>query len=51
VSKFKYLRPAATAIVNALWDLWARIEDKPVWKLLTDMTPQELITTIDFSEA
>nr|XP_012226350.1 PREDICTED: mitochondrial enolase superfamily member 1-like [Linepithema humile] len=48
--KFNHLRPAAIAIISALWDLWARIEDKPVWKLLADMTPQELITTIDFSD-
>ncbi|EFN65711.1 Mitochondrial enolase superfamily member 1 [Camponotus floridanus] len=39
---------ATAAIVNALWDLWARIENKPVWKLLTDMSPKELVSTIDF---
>jgi len=39
---------AAAAIINALWDLWARIENKPVWKLLTDMTPEELVSTVDF---
>ncbi|XP_012270399.1 mitochondrial enolase superfamily member 1 [Orussus abietinus] len=39
---------ATAAIVNALWDLWARIENKPVWKLLTDLTPEELVSTIDF---
>ncbi|EZA51276.1 mitochondrial enolase superfamily member 1 [Ooceraea biroi] len=39
---------ATAAIVNALWDLWARIEDKPVWKLLVDMTPDELVSTMDF---
>lgn len=31
-----------------MWDLWARIEKKPVWKLLTDLTPEQLISTIDF---
>ncbi|XP_012522647.1 mitochondrial enolase superfamily member 1 [Monomorium pharaonis] len=39
---------ATAAIVNALWDLWARIENKPVWQLLMDMTPEELVSTIDF---
>ncbi|KAL4716950.1 hypothetical protein ACJJTC_012761 [Scirpophaga incertulas] len=39
---------AAAAILNALWDLWARIENKPLWRLLVDMEPQELVSTIDF---
>ncbi|KAF4521299.1 hypothetical protein B566_EDAN002303 [Ephemera danica] len=39
---------AVAAIVNALWDLWARIEHKPVWKLLVDMSPRQLVSTIDF---
>jgi L-fuconate dehydratase len=39
---------ALAAIVNALWDLWARTEGKPVWKLLTDMTPERLVSCIDF---
>lgn len=39
---------ATAAIVNALWDLWARLEGKPVWKLLVDMSPEELTSVIDF---
>lgn len=39
---------ATAAIINALWDLWARMEHKPVWKLLTDMTPEDLVSTVDF---
>ncbi|XP_054258247.1 mitochondrial enolase superfamily member 1-like isoform X2 [Macrosteles quadrilineatus] len=39
---------AAAAIVNALWDLWARIENKPLWKLLVDLDPEDLVSTIDF---
>lgn len=31
---------AVAAIVNALWDLWAKIENKPLWRLLTDMEPE-----------
>lgn len=39
---------ATAAIINALWDLWARIENKPVWKLLSDMSPEQLVSVIDF---
>ncbi|KZC13538.1 PREDICTED: mitochondrial enolase superfamily member 1-like [Dufourea novaeangliae] len=39
---------ATAAIINALWDLWARLENKPVWKLLVDLTPEQLVSTIDF---
>jgi L-fuconate dehydratase len=40
---------ATAAVVNALWDLWAKTERVPVWKLLADMTPSELVSCIDFS--
>ena len=39
---------ALAAIVNAVWDLWAKTEGKPLWKLLADMTPAQLVSTIDF---
>jgi L-fuconate dehydratase len=39
---------ALAAIINAIWDLWARRERKPVWKLLADMTPAQLVSCIDF---
>lgn len=39
---------AVAAIVNSLWDLWGKLENKPVWKLLTDMTPEETVSLIDF---
>jgi L-fuconate dehydratase len=39
---------AAAAIVNALWDLWAKVEGKPLWKLLTDMPPEVLVRCLDF---
>lgn len=39
---------ATAAIVNALWDLWAKREGKPVWKLLADMTPEQLVRCLDF---
>ncbi|TRY98442.1 hypothetical protein DNTS_017499 [Danionella cerebrum] len=39
---------ATAAILNAVWDLWARVENKPLWKLLVDMEPEKLISCIDF---
>lgn len=39
---------ATAAIVNAVWDLWAKSEGKPVWKLLSDMTPEQLVRCLDF---
>ena len=40
---------ATGALVNAVWDLYAKTEGKPLWRLLADMTPQELVSCIDFS--
>ncbi|MEC5343307.1 enolase C-terminal domain-like protein [Brenneria populi] len=40
---------ATAAIINAMWDLWAKKEGKPVWKLLVDMSPEELVNCVDFS--
>jgi len=40
---------ATGAVVNALWDLFAKAEGKPVWRLLADMTPEELVRCIDFT--
>ncbi len=39
---------ATAALVNAVWDLRAKAEGKPLWKLLVDMTPEQLISSIDF---
>ena len=39
---------ATAAIVNAVWDLYAKVEGKPLWKLLVDMSPEELVRSIDF---
>jgi L-fuconate dehydratase len=36
------------AVVNAVWDLWGKAAGKPVWKLLADMTPREIVSCIDF---
>src|SRR5215212_2131454 len=39
---------ATAAVVNAVWDLFAKVEAKPLWKLLVDMTPEELVALVDF---
>ncbi len=39
---------ATAAIVNAVWDLYAKVERKPVWKLVADMTPEQIVSCIDF---
>ena len=39
---------AAGGIMNAVWDLWARSVDRPVWRLLADMTPEQFVDCLDF---
>ena len=39
---------AAGAVVNAAWDLRARRDGKPVWRLLAEMSPAELVDLVDF---
>ena len=40
---------ATGALVNAVWDLYAKVEEKPLWRLLADMTPEQLVSCIDFT--
>ena len=40
---------ASAAIINAVWDLWSKFEGKPLWKLICDMSPEELVSCIDFT--
>ncbi|MEO9821244.1 MAG: L-fuconate dehydratase [Paracoccaceae bacterium] len=39
---------AAGAVINAAWDLWAKEAGKPVWLLVSEMTPEEIVKLIDF---
>lgn len=55
-TQFRWLGPdkgvthlAAAALINAVWDLWARVEGKPVWRLLADMEPEQIVSLIDFT--
>ena len=40
---------ATAAVVNALWDLYAKLEGKPLWKLLVDLSPEQIVSCIPFS--
>jgi L-fuconate dehydratase len=39
---------ATAAVVNAVWDLYAKVEGKPLWKLVVDMTPERVVSCVDF---
>lgn len=39
---------ATGAVVNAVWDLWAKEAKKPVWQLVGEMTSEEIVKLIDF---
>ena len=54
-SQFRWLGPekgvihlACGALLNAVWDLYAKVEGKPLWRLLSEMPAEELIRSIDF---
>ncbi len=54
-TQFRWLGPekgvihlAVGAMINAVWDLYAKTENKPVWKLLADMEPEQIVAAIDF---
>ena len=39
---------ATAALVNAVWDLYAKVEGKPLWRLLAEMTPEQIVACVDF---
>lgn len=54
--QFRWLGPhkgvvhlALSSVTNACWDLWAKKRGVPVWKLLLDLTPEQLVATLDLS--
>lgn len=54
-TQFRWLGPekgviqlAAAALINAVWDLYARAESKPLWQLLSEMEPAQLLKAVDF---
>ena len=40
---------AGAAVVNAVWDLYAKSRGKPLWQLLADMSPREIVDAVDFT--
>lgn len=54
-SQFRWLGPdkgvihlAASALMNAVWDLYGKLSHKPLWRLLVDLEPEHLVSTIPF---
>ena len=54
--QFRWLGPhkgivqlALAAVTNACWDLWAKTRGVPLWKLLLDLTPEQVVATLDLS--
>jgi len=43
------LHMATGALINAVWDLWAKREGKPMWKHLADLSPEQIVGAIDFT--
>jgi L-fuconate dehydratase len=39
---------ATAAVVNAMWDLYAKREGKPLWRLLADLSPEEIVALVDW---
>jgi L-fuconate dehydratase len=36
------------AVINALWDLYAKVEGKPLWRLLAGFTPEQIVACVDW---
>ena len=54
--QFRWLGPhkgivqlALASVTNACWDLWAKSRGVPLWKLLLDLTPDQIVATLDLS--
>ena len=39
---------ATGAVVNAVWDLWSKTANKPVWLLVAEMSSEEILRLVDF---
>jgi L-fuconate dehydratase len=54
--QFRWLGPhkgivqlALASVTNACWDLWAKKRGVPLWKLLLDLSPEQVVATLDLS--
>ena len=55
ISHLRWLGPekgvmhlATSAVLNAVWDLFAKARGLPLWRLVAGMTPEELVSLVDF---
>jgi L-fuconate dehydratase len=39
---------AAGGVINALWDIVCKVEGKPLWQVLSHLSPKQLVELIDF---
>jgi L-fuconate dehydratase len=39
---------AIGAVINAAWDLAARLAGKPLWRYIAELSPEDIVATIDF---
>lgn len=39
---------AVAGVLNGVWDLWGKMVGKPVWQIIADMSPEEVVRCIDF---
>ncbi|EED17939.1 galactonate dehydratase, putative [Talaromyces stipitatus ATCC 10500] len=54
-SQYRWIGPeksvthlAVAGVLNAVWDLWGKILGKPVWQIICEMTPEQIVQCIDF---
>jgi L-galactonate dehydratase len=54
-SQYRWIGPeksvthlAVAGVLNAVWDLWGKVLKKPVWQIVCEMTPEEIVRCIDF---
>ena len=54
-SQYRWLGPekgvvhlAAAALINAVWDALAKRAGKPLWRYVSDMSPERMVSAIDF---
>jgi L-fuconate dehydratase len=54
--QFRWLGPhkgivqlALSSVTNACWDLWAKSRGVPLWRLLLDLTPEQIVAALDLS--
>lgn len=40
---------ALSSVTNACWDLWAKTRGVPLWRLLLDLSPEQIVATLDLS--